>query len=239
MSVPLLDTLVNAIYSPVASLAELLEPVGGAAPAIVVCTAVLRLLLVPLTVSAVRGERSRQVLAPEIAKLRGRYGKDPARLSRELAELHQAAGTSPMAGCLPMLLQTPFFMIWYRIFTTSTIHGRPNILLSQSFLGSELSAQLFDGGHLLAFAPLMVALAGLGMLAIWRTRRVAAATGQEPLRGVLAALPLASVLSALIMPLAAVVYLVTTMTWTAIENVVLRRGLPATAPRSQKVPPSR
>jgi YidC/Oxa1 family membrane protein insertase len=241
MSVPLLDTLVSAIYSPVASLAELLGPVGGAAPTIVLCTAVLRLLLVPLALSAVRGERSRQALAPEITKLRRRYGKDPARLSKELAELHQTAGVSPLAGCLPMLLQTPFFMVWYRIFTSSTIDEHSNVLLSQRFLGSELSAHLLDGGHVLAFAPLMLALTGLGMLAIWRTHRVAAASGQEPLRGVFAVLPLASVFSALVMPLAAVVYLVTTMTWTAIENVVLRRGLPAVAPRAarptQAVPP--
>lgn len=227
MSIPLLDALVNAAYSPITGLVTVLEPVGGATTTIVVCTAVLRLLLLPLTLSAVRGERSRQALAPHIAVLRHRHGDDPARLSKEVMALHQAAGVSPLAGCLPVLLQSPFFMIWYRIFTSSQINDHPNVLLSQRFAGSELSAHLVDGGHPLAFLPLMAAIVGLGLLAIWRNRRVAAATGNEPPQGVLAVIPLVSVLSALIMPLAAVVYLVTTMTWTAVENVVLRRGLPA------------
>ena len=60
-----------------------------------------------------------------------------------------------------------------------------------------------------------------------RARRVAAVIGSPEPSGVLAWLPFASLLSTLIMPLAAVVYLVTTLTWTAAENVVLRRGLPA------------
>ncbi|MFC7483519.1 hypothetical protein ACFQX7_30775 [Luedemannella flava] len=51
----------------------------------------------------------------------------------------------------------------------------------------------------------------------------------EPPR-LLLALPFLSVASAFVMPLAAVLYLATTLAWTAMENVVLRRGLPAREP---------
>jgi YidC/Oxa1 family membrane protein insertase len=40
-------------------------------------------------------------------------------------------------------------------------------------------------------------------------------------------LPYLSVLSVAVVPLAAALYLVTTLAWTAVENMVLRRGLPA------------
>jgi YidC/Oxa1 family membrane protein insertase len=42
-----------------------------------------------------------------------------------------------------------------------------------------------------------------------------------------ALLPYLSVLSVAVVPLGTALYLVTTLSWTAVENVVLRRGLPA------------
>src|SRR5690349_10045155 len=41
-------------------------------------------------------------------------------------------------GLLPALAQIPFFMIMYRLFTSSTVDGAPNGLLSQSLLGVHL-----------------------------------------------------------------------------------------------------
>src|SRR6266545_2372980 len=198
MSIPLLDGAVAAVYPFVADLAAAVTPVG----AIVLCTAALRLLLLPLTRAAVRGERSRAALAPRVAELRRRYGRDPVRLGTELSELYRSAGTSRIAG-------------------------QANALLAHPFLGAALSDRLLTGGHPLVFLPLLVLLALLGWVAARRARRVAIATGTPPPRGVLSLLPYASLLAAPVMPLAAVVYLVTTLTWTAIENVALRRGLPA------------
>lgn len=226
MSIPFLDDAVAAVYPLIANLATFLHPVGGALAAVVLCTVTLRLLLLPLTMAAVRGERSRAVLAPRVAALQKRHAKDPARLRTELAELYQGAGTSPLAGCLPVLVQSPFFLVWYRVFTTHRIAGHPNVLLANNLL----TAHLLGGGHLLAFLPLLAALVALGAVAVRRARHITAVTGAAAPRGILAALPFLSVLSALWMPFAAVVYLVTTLTWTAVENRVLRRGLPAVAP---------
>jgi YidC/Oxa1 family membrane protein insertase len=226
MSVPLLDTAVATVYPLVAKLAATLQPIGGAATAIVVCTAVVRLLLLPLTRAAVRGERSRAALAPRVRALQRRFHQDPARLRAELAKLYRDAGVSPLAGFLPLLLQAPAFMACYRIFTAAQVAGRPNDLLAQRFLGAALSTRLFGGGHLLVFLPLLLALGLLAALSLRRARQVAAATDAPAPRGAFALLPFASPVSALLMPLAAVLYLVTTLAWTAVENVLLRRGLP-------------
>jgi YidC/Oxa1 family membrane protein insertase len=223
VSIPLLDGAVAAVYPLIAGLAGTVGPVA----AIVLCTVALRLLLLPLTLAAVRGERTRLALAPRVAELRRSHGKDPARLTTELTELYRTAGTSPFAGLLPMLLQTPAFVVWYRIFTTPQVAGHANALLAHPFLGAALSARLLTGAHPLAFVPLLLALAVLAVIALRRARRTAAATGTDPPRGLFALLPFTSLLSALVMPLAAVVYLVATLSWTAAENAVLRRGLPA------------
>ena len=228
MSLPLLDDAVTFIYPLVAGLATALGPVGGASAAIVAGTLVLRLLLLPLAVAAVRGERRRAVLAPQVSELRRRHGGDPAGLAAELTALYRAAGTTPAAGCLPMLVQAPFLLVWYRVFTVPRIPDHTNTLLARRFLGAPLTAHLLSvsGGQLVAFAPLLLAIAGLALLAVRRAGRVAAVTGSPAPTGPSRLLPFASLLSAVVLPLAAVLYLVTTLSWSAAENAVLRRGLP-------------
>jgi YidC/Oxa1 family membrane protein insertase len=226
MLIPLLDTAVAAVYPAVTSVAAALSPLGGAAAAIVVCTAALRLLVLPLTLAAVRGERARAALAPQVRRLQQRHSGDPARLRAELAALHQNAGVSPVAGCLPVLAQAPLFMAWYRIFTAPRIAGHTNMLLAQPLLGAPLSTRLLGGGHPLVFVPLLLGLAVLGLLSARRTGRIAASTGTPPAPLALRLLPFSSLLSAAVLPLAAVWYLLVTLSWTAAENKMLRRGLP-------------
>ena len=237
MSIPLLDGAVAVAYPFIAHVASALTPIGGAAAAIVLCTAALRLLLLPLTLAAVRGERARAALAPRVAQLRRRYAEDPGRLATELTELYRTERSSPLAGCLPVLLQAPFFMVVYRIFTAPRVAGRSNALLAGHLFGVPLGTHLFGGGHPLAFLPVIAALLMLGWLAARRARRVAAATSASPTStpststplpaGVLGVLPYLSVLSVAVVPLATTLYLVTTLAWTAAENQLLRRGLPA------------
>jgi YidC/Oxa1 family membrane protein insertase len=218
MSVPLLDAAVGAAYPLVIRLTTL---PGGAAAAIVLCTAALRLALHPLTRAAVRGERRRARLAPQVRELRSRYARRPDKLRAELAALY--ADTSPLAGLLPLLAQAPFFLILYRTFTAPRIAGAPNGLLQHTFLGAPLSTHL--AGDVLVFVPLLLVLAAVAAVTARRATRIAAATDapRPPGAGIL---PYASLLSATFLPLAAVLYLATTLSWTAAENVLLRRGYP-------------
>ncbi|WP_319460821.1 membrane protein insertase YidC [Micromonospora sp. RTP1Z1] len=235
-----------------------LEPLtGGAATAaaIVLFTVGVRLLISPLTLAQVRGERRRAALAPEVRDLQRRYADDPARLQSELFALYRRAGASPVAGCLPALLQAPFFMVMYRLFATGDgidnsssagLTPRGDLEPSRSLLderlgGVPLGWHLGDGlsGPVLAvFGVLLVALLALAWYSSRRARRAAAATGAvagTPTEGpgaatlgrLLPLLPYTTVLVALVVPLAAVLYLVTTTGWTALEQVVLRRSQPA------------
>jgi YidC/Oxa1 family membrane protein insertase len=219
VSIPVLDDVVAVVSPLVADLAGLLAGVGGAAAAIVLCTIALRLLLLPLTLRAVRGERARAALAPQLARLRERHGTDYLALSTEMTALHKNAGVSPLAGLGPMLAQAPFFIVWFRIFT---VPGTDGGLLADTFLGAALSSHLTW-----AFIPLLGVLAAVAAATAWRGRRVAAANGTPAPPAVFAALPFLVLVSALFLPLAAVLYLATTTTWTLAESVALRRGLPA------------
>ncbi|MBM0226158.1 MULTISPECIES: YidC/Oxa1 family membrane protein insertase [Micromonospora] len=222
-------------------LADTLEPLtGGAATAaaIVLFTIGVRLLISPLTLAQVRGERRRAALAPEVRDLQRRYADDPTKLQSELFALYRRAGANPVAGCLPALLQAPFFLVMYRLFATGD--GSP-ALLDERLAGVPLGWHLGDGltGPVVAvFGVLLAALLVSAWYSSRRARRAAATTGTvagTPTEGpgaatlgrLLPLLPYTTVLVALVVPLAAVLYLVTTTGWTALEQVVLRRPQPA------------
>ncbi|MBY8873442.1 membrane protein insertase YidC [Micromonospora sp. PLK6-60] len=228
-----LSTAAGVAGAAVAWLADTLTPLtGGAATAaaVVLFTVAVRLLISPLTVAQVRGERRRAALAPEVRQLQRRYAGDPARLQSELFALYRRAGASPVAGCLPTLLQAPFFLVMYRLFGTGD--GGAG-LLDERLAGVPLGWHLGDGltgGVLAVFGVLVAALLALAWFSSRRMRRAGAVTG-APAEGpgaavlgrVLPLLPYGTVLVALVAPLAAVLYLVTTTGWTALEQVVLRR----------------
>ncbi|MEV0329447.1 membrane protein insertase YidC [Micromonospora echinospora] len=278
-----LDAAVGVASHAVSTLASAVAPLAGGAAtavAIVAFTVAVRLLVAPLTVAQVRGERRRTALAPQVAELRRRYGGDPARLQRELLDLYGTAGASPLAGCLPALLQAPFFLIMYRLFTA----GDPAPLAGE-LAGVPLGHHLADGLAGAAgpvWGVLLAALLALAWLASRRMRRTMAASsaspagpapaagskssggpgssgGPKPSGGpgssggaassreaagaggvagdvgaavgrLLPLLPYAMLPVALVVPLAGVLYLVTTTAFTALEHAVLRRDRQTTRP---------
>src|SRR3954454_9157075 len=141
----LLDPAVTLIHTGLTALAAGLHPVlGGAAVAValVLVTVLVRAALLPLAVSVLRAERSRQALAPELARLRQRHANDPSRLARELQAAHQNAGVSPLAGLWPALAQGPALFVIYRLCKLPVIGGVPNAVLAANLFGAPLAAHL-------------------------------------------------------------------------------------------------
>ncbi|WP_030614271.1 YidC/Oxa1 family membrane protein insertase, partial [Streptomyces sclerotialus] len=235
-------------------LADLLAPVFGGsatAAAIVVCTLAVRAALHPLARAAVRGEKSRTALAPQMAEIRRKHAKNPERMQRELTGLYREAGSSPLAGCLPMLLQMPVFFLMYHLFTSSR-SGLLGERLLDAPLGGRWADALADGGpfgaHGLVYLALFVLVAAVATWNYRRARRTAAAaravapgsaaSSGEEVPGMAAMTKLAPLLSfgtlitVAVVPLAAGLYVVTTTAWSACERALLLRdrGQPAEAP---------
>ncbi len=245
----LLGVPIGAAYHIVFALTQFLTPVSGGlatAAAIVVFTAAVRLLLSPLSVLAYRGQARMSSLQPRIAELRRKHARQPDRLQAELTALYRAEGGGMLAGCLPMLLQLPFFSVMYRLFLSKTVAGHPNALLARDFLTTPLGSHWLTGAglvsiHGLVFLGLFAVLAGVIFLAARAARSLVVASTVVASTAVAAAgalavttaqpglgwlghvLPYTTLIIAAFVPLAAVLYLVTTTSWTAAERAVLRR----------------
>ena len=174
---------VDLAYHLVCWVAAILAPLFGglaAVAAIILFTMLIRLALLPLSYYAVRGERARSRLLPQVQDLQRRHAKDPQRLQRELAALYRAEGTSMYAGCLPVLLQLPFFSVLYRLFLSHSVAGSPNMLLSHRLLAAPLGSWWLGGAGPVSaqgavFAGLFLLLAVLGVAALRAARRNKAA----------------------------------------------------------------
>ncbi|MEU8716496.1 membrane protein insertase YidC [Streptomyces sp. NPDC048663] len=223
-------------------LADLLQPLfhaSAAAAAIVLFTALVRLLVLPLSRAAARGRRAQARLRPDLAELRKKHAKDQEALRRAVLELHTREKVSPLSGVLPALLQLPAFFVLYHLFSSSTIGGHGNGLLDHALLGAPLGGRGADvlgggsGGAALVYAVLFVLVAAVATFNLVRARRAAADTagaggtqGEElpGLGAVTKAAPYLSYLTLLtvaVVPLAAALYVVTSTTWSAVERAVL------------------
>jgi YidC/Oxa1 family membrane protein insertase len=226
-----LSAPMGVAYHLLFALAGLLAPLPGGlatAVAIVLFTVVVRLLLSPLSFAALRGQAGLAALQPRVADLRARYARQPDRLQRELAALYQAEGGTLLAGCLPLLIQLPFFSVLYRLFLSKTVAGHRNALLARSLLGAPLGSHWLTGAGLASLHGLvflgLLALLALACFAVARISRTvsqqaaptAAATGVAGLLG--RVLPYVTMIIAAFVPLAAGLYLLTTTSWTAAER---------------------
>jgi len=220
---------VDLMSATLAHLASALSPVGGAVAAIVVLTLAVRLALHPLTRAAVRGERVRARLAPRLAHLRQRHGSDLVRLSQETRSLYRSEQISPYVGVLPLLAQLPIIFVLYRVFA----YGDGPLVTAHLFgvsLHAHLLASLGSGATLVAFGVVLALLAAVAWANGRRSAMIARLAAVPVAAGALGALgriaPYFLLVSGVLLPLAAGIYLVTTTAWSRAENTLLRRRLP-------------
>jgi YidC/Oxa1 family membrane protein insertase len=171
------------------------------------------------------------------------------------------------AGFAPLLLQWPFLSVMYLLFRSPTVGGTANTLLTHDLFGVPLGAHWLSGAGPLGLASaqgivfigLFALLAGLCWLSARLGRlMMAQATGAKPAPGTAAAtaaagspgllvraLPYLTVVIAAFAPLAAGIYLLTTLAWSLAERMLYSRPKGWTAlstdrgSRSRRFPPER
>ena len=83
--------------------------------AITLLTVLVMLLTAPLTVKSTKSMMEMQRIQPEFRKLQQKYKGDKEKMNEEVMKLYREHGVSPVGGCLPLLLQMPFFVCLYGV----------------------------------------------------------------------------------------------------------------------------
>jgi YidC/Oxa1 family membrane protein insertase len=92
-------------------------------------TAIIRLVLYPLTYKGMVSMQKMKDLAPKMKELKEKYKGDPQRLNAATMDMYKKNGANPLGGCLPMLMQIPVFFAIYRVLLNAVeLQGAPWIL---------------------------------------------------------------------------------------------------------------
>ena len=86
---------------------------------IIIVTFLIKLVFYKLTETSGRSMAKMRKLQPRLKQLQDRYKDDRQAMSQKLMELYKREKVNPMAGCLPMLVQIPFFIAFYWVLLES------------------------------------------------------------------------------------------------------------------------
>ncbi len=92
---------------------------------IVLVTIAINLLLMPLKITNLKSMKQMQMLQPKIAAINERFKgiglRDPRKQqqNQEVMDLYKKHGVNPMGGCMPLVLQMPFFIAFWKVLTVA------------------------------------------------------------------------------------------------------------------------
>ena len=110
---------------------------GNFGTAIVLITIGIRLIFFPLANYSFRSMAKMKAVQPEMVRLKELHKEDKVKLQQEMMALYRKEKINPASGCLPVLIQIPFFFAIYKMLFISLE------MRHQPFFGwiKDLSAQ--------------------------------------------------------------------------------------------------
>jgi YidC/Oxa1 family membrane protein insertase len=83
--------------------------------AVILLTALVRLLFWPVTHKSTESMKKMQSLQPQVAQIREKFKDKPQKMNQEIMALYRENKVNPMSGCLPVLVQIPVFIALYTV----------------------------------------------------------------------------------------------------------------------------
>jgi YidC/Oxa1 family membrane protein insertase len=141
---------------------------------IIIVTFLIKLAFYKLTAASGRSMAKMRNLGPRIKAIQERYKDDREQLGRQMMELYKREKINPLAGCLPILIQIPFFLAFYWVLLESVE------MRQAPFLGwiSDLSSRAMPStdpmqAKIFAFMPVIMSVTmawfPAGLVLYWLT----------------------------------------------------------------------
>ena len=87
--------------------------VGNWGWTIVLFTILLKLVFFPLNQKAGKSMAHMKTMAPKVEAMKARFGDDKLKMNQAMMELYKTEKVNPLGGCLPIVIQIPFFIALY------------------------------------------------------------------------------------------------------------------------------
>lgn len=131
--------------------------------AIILMTILVRIVMSPVTYKSYVSQAKMKVLKPEIAEINEKFKDNAVKKQQETMALYSKAGASPMAGCLPALVQLPVFYALFQFFPSAFDLRQKSFLWAEDLSSYDTIAELpfhipFYGDHVSLF-PILASVA--------------------------------------------------------------------------------
>lgn len=104
-------------YQPILNLLVFLyNNLGDLGLAIIFLTAIVKLVLLPLSKKSIKSQKALQDLQPKMEELKAKYKGNKQAESVALMNLYKENKVNPFSSCLPLIIQLPFFFAIFRVF---------------------------------------------------------------------------------------------------------------------------
>lgn len=149
------------VYTPIYNLLVFLVDVIPAADlgvAVIVVTLLIKFVLMPLSLAAVRTQRAMRQIEPELKALREKYKEDKETQARELFALYKKHNVKPFASILMLFIQIPIVLGLYLVCKDVATHPLYTDILYSFVAVPEMMTTLFLGFFSVATSSIFLAL---------------------------------------------------------------------------------
>lgn len=149
------------LYVPIYNLMVFLVdvvPGGDIGLAVVLATIIVKLIIMPLSLSAVRTQRQMKLIEKELKALREKHKNDRELQAKEMLALYRANNIRPFSSILGILIQLPIVITLYFVFSREALLNIDPALLYSFVPVPETIAPLFLGTFTVAGHSLILAL---------------------------------------------------------------------------------
>jgi YidC/Oxa1 family membrane protein insertase len=153
LSVPIYNLLVFLIG---------VMPAGDVGLAVIAVTLIVKIIILPLSYSAVRTQRAMKVIEPELNEIKKRYKDDSAEQARQQFALYKKYRINPFASFFTLLIQLPILLALYWVFRGEALPSIDvNSLYTFVAIPPHISTQLIGVFSVIGKSLPLAALAGI------------------------------------------------------------------------------
>ncbi len=128
---------------------------------IILLTLSIKLLLLPLSMKAVKGQKELKELQPKLEEIKKKYAKDKESQTKAIMNLYKENKVNPFSSCLPLLIQLPVLIAVFQVFKAGLIDVNLPIY---SFIHNPGALNTLGFGFLILSAPniFLAIITGIG-----------------------------------------------------------------------------
>ncbi len=130
---------------------QLAQLVGDWGLAIIIVTLIIRIALSPLQRKQFRSSHEMKKMQPKIQRIQELYAGDQQKISEETMRIYQEVGFNPLAGCLPMLVQMPIFIILFQALRWKLVNYKSQGAVSFYNILPDLTLTVPEAGFQVAY----------------------------------------------------------------------------------------